>query len=91
MSFPLGKLLLTFNGIKQSSVRLSTTVSLMSDRNKPRNSGDKGPEKNFRKKMAKKANKVNALMSPDVLMKNLKVSETGKDQSIISSEEDNLE
>lgn len=77
------------NGIKNSSAGLSTAVSLMTDRNKPRNSGDKGPEKNFRKKMMKKVNKLNASMSPDALMKSLKVTEIGEDVS--SNLEDNLE
>lgn len=36
--------------------QLSTTTHLMSG-NKPRNSGDKGPEKNYVKKVMKKANK----------------------------------
>lgn len=36
---------------------LSTTAHLMSSRNRPRNSGDKGPEKNYMKNVMKKANK----------------------------------
>lgn len=38
---------------------MSTTPYFMTNRNKPRSSGDKGPEKNYQKKMAKKANKDN--------------------------------
>ena len=43
-----------FKGARQ----LSRTTQLLSGRNKPRNSGDKGPEKNYVKKMMKKANKI---------------------------------
>ncbi len=76
-------------GINLSSAsRLSTAVHFMSDRNKPRNSGDKGPERNFKKKMMKKANKS---MSPDVLMRNLKVTEAGECQPDIPGVEDNLQ
>lgn len=43
--------------------QMSTAPCLMTNRNKPRSSGDRGPEKNYEKKMAKKANKplVNGL------------------------------
>ena len=72
---------------KSSSVEFSTTVNLMSERNKPRNSGDKGPERNFQKKIMRKANK-DVFMSSDVL-KNLKVTESTTKQS--SGVEDNLQ
>lgn len=38
-------------------LRLSTASLLRSNRNRPRKSGDRGPEKNYQKKLAKKANK----------------------------------
>ena len=60
----------------------------MSDRNKPRNSGDKGPERKNKKKKMRKANK-DVFMSPDVLMKNLKVTEGVVKQS--SGVEDSLQ
>ena len=44
---------------------MSTAPYLMASRNKPRGSGDKGPEKNYQKKMAKKANKDNFPMKND--------------------------
>lgn len=66
-----------------SVVRLSTTTGLMSNRNKPRNSGDKGPEKNYKRKLVKRANKEIGA----ALLKGLKDSE-GNDPSGVS--EDNI-
>lgn len=67
---------------------VSSTAYLMSDRNKPRNSGDKGPEKNYLKKVMKKANKGDNTTSAArlALMKGLKAIESG--ESVAFEEKD---
>lgn len=65
--------------LKDARQLLSTTTHLMS-RNKPRNSGDKGPEKNYVKKMMKKANKSGDTegTARATFMNALKAIESGK-------------
>ena len=41
---------------------ISTGPCVLSNRNKPRSSGDRGPDRNYQKKMTKKFNKSNPLM-----------------------------
>lgn len=61
--------------------RLSTATPKMSDKNKPRKSGDKGPERNYQKKMAKKAIQKEVNTPVKALMEGLKVSEGGEQHS----------
>lgn len=69
--------------LKGISGMSSTAVQLMSSPNRPKNSGDKGPEKNYAKKMLKKANKSEDTESTArrTFMKALKAVESGETAS----------
>ncbi len=47
----------THSKFAASLLKSTSSVQRMSTWNKPRNSSDKGPEKNYRKKLLKEANK----------------------------------
>lgn len=65
-------------------VKLSTTTCLRSDRNRPKKSGDKGPEKNYMKKMIKKANKEDGdtIRTARSLVEKLKVYDRDRENQL---------
>ena len=72
--------------------RLSTSVQMMSNMNKPRKSGDKGPGKNYQKKMLKRANKEGDDGTVDIartLIERLRTNE-GEEESSLTEKETNM-
>ena len=81
MACRLGERILTRGKRSVGDGALITTAALlMSSRNKPRNSGDKGPEKNYMKKMMKKANRGDdtEATARNTFMKALKAVDSGE-------------
>lgn len=62
--------------VAKDSLAFSTAMPLSLNWNKPKNSGDKGPEKNYLKKMKKKQNQ-NTDMSMNSLLGELKELKSG--------------
>jgi hypothetical protein len=76
--------------------QLSTSSQLSSGGNKPRNSGDRGPERNYVKKVMKKANKSDDTVgiARTTFMNALKAIESGesvpRDEQTLKAQEDEL-